>query len=146
MRKNSFWANGGFGTIIVTNYIGDGDRFPLLLRDEWSILVDGGREMRKKRKWWLVPVILSAVLGFMPIQLCVINLLYVIRFSANRGILDAYGTGITASLVAKRIERIESGLFLLFFILVAIWIPTGIVMGIRKRKKHPISISSSGSE
>jgi predicted tellurium resistance membrane protein TerC len=64
--------------------------------------------MKKIGKWWKVPAILSAVLGLVPAG-------YVL-----------------SGLIWGRVELAIGALGILVFVGAAIWIPTAIVMGIRK--------------
>jgi len=75
--------------------------------------------MKKERKWWKVPVILSAVLGSTPVMFMVIGILY------------AHILGW---------QRVVGGLVMLIFILSAIWIPAFIALGIRKLKRKPSNV------
>lgn len=86
----------------------------------------------KKRKWWLVSVILSAVLGLIPTWFTVRSILSAMASAAYRETLDVFGAGIGEKLMTKYSQQIVGGLVILFFILAAIWIPTGIIRGIRK--------------
>ena len=81
--------------------------------------------MKKQGKWWKVPAILSAVLGFVPALLTTVNTIYAMSFAARE----------MNDLVYKHSSMLVAGLFFLVFILAAIWVPTGIVWGIRKLRR-----------
>jgi hypothetical protein len=68
------------------------------------------RDMQKVRKWWRVPVTLSWMLGFVPAMYAVLGAFY--------------GFG----------NHVAAGLGVLSVILVAIWTPALIVLGIRRLK------------
>jgi uncharacterized membrane protein len=77
-------------------------------------------------------MILSAILGLIPTWFTVRSILSAIASASYRETLDVFGAGIGEKLVTKYTQQIVGGLVILFFILAAIWVPAGIIRGIRK--------------
>ena len=67
------------------------------------------------KKWWKVPVILSAGFGFVPLMFAVVS--------------GLYGFG----------HYVVGGLVMLLFVLAAIWLVTGIVLVVRRLRGRRIA-------